>query len=81
MSKHNPMQFATSMSAKLATRSRHVCMFLGAGISRACGLPDVNQLQELVLSELDKTDQEAFAHQLKGRNIEAVVRCTARDGA
>lgn len=73
MSKHNPMQFATSMSAKLATRSRHVCMLLGAGISRACGLPDVNQLQELVLSELDKTDQEAFAHQLEGRNIEAAL--------
>jgi hypothetical protein len=60
-------------TTKLATRSRHLCVFLGAGVSRACGLPDVNQLQEVVLSGLDKTNQEAFARQLEGRNIEAAL--------
>ena len=29
MPEHDPLGFATGLSAKLATRSRHVCMFLG----------------------------------------------------
>lgn len=62
MSKHNPMQFATSLSAKLATRSRHVCAFLGAGTASACGLAD-----------LDGPSQEDFGRQLDGRNIEQAL--------
>src|SRR6266567_2653314 len=37
---HDPLRFAEELSAKLATSSRHVCFLLGAGTSRACGLPD-----------------------------------------
>ena len=70
---HNPLEFATSFSAKLATRSRHVCAFLGAGASRACGLPDVALLQERVLSSLGTDDQSALAIQLKGRNLETAL--------
>ncbi len=73
MSKHNPMEFATALSAKLATRSRHVCAFLGAGIARACGLPDVAQLQEQVVSALGAGDREAFERQLKQRNLEGAL--------
>ncbi len=73
MSKHDPMQFAASLSAKLATRSRHVCAFLGAGVARACGLPDVAQLQDRVLSELGYSDKVAFAQQLEERNLEAAL--------
>ncbi len=73
MPTHNPQEFATSLSAKLATRSRHVCLFLGAGVARACGLPDVSDLQECVCSDLTDRDREVFEHQLEGRNIEQVL--------
>lgn len=73
MSKHNPIEFVTGLSAKLATRSRHVCAFLGAGIARACDLPDVAELQKQVISALDDADKQAFERQLKERNFEEAL--------
>ena len=70
---HDPLNFVTGLSAKLATRSRHVCVFLGAGVARACGLPDVAQLQERVLADLGANDRQAFSNQLEGRNLEQVL--------
>jgi hypothetical protein len=73
MSEHDPVKLATELSAKLAARSRHVCAFLGAGVSRACGLPDVAMLQERVLRTLQREDTDAFARQLSGRNFEQAL--------
>ena len=74
MTQHDPLRFASDLSAKLATRSRHVCAFLGAGVARACGLPDIAQLQKNVLSNLaDKEHSKAFERQLKGRNLEQAL--------
>lgn len=73
MSEHDPIRFATELSAKLATRSRHVCTFLGAGVSRACGLPDVAMLQKRVLQALADEDKEVFTRQLTGRNLEQAL--------
>jgi hypothetical protein len=73
MAGHDPLTFATQLSAKLATRSRHVCAFLGAGIARACGLPDVSQLQERVGPRLVEKDRAVFASLLHGRNIEGAL--------
>lgn len=73
MPEHNPLEFATALSAKLATRSRHICLFLGAGAASACGLPDVAQLQDKVLSEIDASEREALTRQLEGRNIEQAL--------
>ena len=70
---HDPVRFATELSAKLATRSRHVCAFLGAGAARACGLPDVTELQSRVLDALPKDQGEAFGYQLDGRNLEQAL--------
>lgn len=70
---HNPIKFATELSAKLASRSRHVCVFLGAGSAQACGLPGVKQLQEKVVSALKGGDKEAFQCQLKERNLEGAL--------
>jgi len=67
--KHNPLDFATALSAKLASRSRHVCAFLGAGSAQACGLPGVEQLQQA----LKAGDQEAFQCQLKECNLEGAL--------
>jgi hypothetical protein len=73
MSEHDPVRFAMGLSAKLATRSRHVCMLLGAGVGRACGLPDVTMLQDGVLKALGPEGKEAFARQLNGRTLEQAL--------
>ena len=70
---HDPLKFANALGTKLATRSRHVCLFLGAGAARACGLPDVKELQAKVLADLDKPGQEQLTSQLDGRNIEQAL--------
>ena len=73
MAAHDPVKFVTGLSAKLAARTRHVCAFLGAGTSRACGLPDVSILQSSVLSDLCDDNRAAFEKQLKGRNLEQAL--------
>lgn len=73
MPDHDPLQFASDLSAKLATRSRHVCAFLGAGAARACGLPDVADLEKRVLAALGKNECADFTRQLKGRNLEQAL--------
>ncbi len=70
---HDPQSFMTGFAAKLATRSRHVCLFLGAGVARACGLPDMGDLQTKVLTALSADDQVAFNRQLTGHNLEQVL--------
>jgi len=70
---HNPSKFAMGVSAKLATRSRHVCTFFGAGTSKACGLPDVAKLQTKVLADLSATERVLFEKQLTGRNLEQAL--------
>jgi len=73
MPEHDPLKFASELSAKLATRSRHVCAFLGAGVGRACGLPDVAQLQTRVVSSLKGENSKALARQLQGRSLEQAL--------
>lgn len=73
MSGHAVTAFANGISAKLATRSRHVCVFLGAGASRAGGLPDVQGLQSTVLEGLEAGPRAAFERQLAGRNLEGAL--------
>jgi hypothetical protein len=70
---HGPVEFANSLGAKMASASRHLCLFLGAGASKACGLPDVTKLQALVLAGLAEEDKASFEAQLEGRNLEAAL--------
>lgn len=73
MAEHDLLGFATQLSAKLATRSRHVCVLLGAGASRACGLPDVAELQTRVADRLGGDDRARFSALLEGRNLEEAL--------
>ena len=50
-----------------------MCVFLGAGASRACGLPDVSQLQDRVKQRLDGVDTKHLSSQLQGRNLEQAL--------
>ena len=70
---HDPLRFVNDLSSKLASRSRHVCVFLGAGSSRACGLPDVSQLEQRVKQRLEQDDEEQLSRQLEGRNLEQAL--------
>lgn len=73
MAGHDPLTFVNSLSAKLATRSRHVCVLLGAGAARACGLPDIGGLTTAVEASLPKEEAAALASLLKDRNLEDVL--------
>ena len=70
---HDPLQFVNDLSAKLASRSRHVCVLLGAGASKACGLPDVSELARRVPQHLDQQDTERLSHLLDGRTLEQAL--------
>lgn len=67
---HDPLRFVTGLGAKLATRSRHVCTFFGAGTSKACGLPDIAQLQGRILENLNNEQKALLTQLLSGRNLE-----------
>src|ERR1043165_9616490 len=73
MAVHNPITFATSLSSKLASGSRHACVFLGAGVARACGLPDIGELQAKVLARLGTADRAIFEHELERGNLEQAL--------
>lgn len=74
MSTHHVITFATELRAKLATRSRHVCFLLGAGASKACGLPDIHNLQNRVSKGLNDKENNFFKCQVvKKRNLEQIL--------
>lgn len=70
---HDPVTFATQLGAKLATRSRHACLLLGAGASRACGLPDVAGLETAIKASLGEADSATFAALCSDRSLEEVL--------
>jgi hypothetical protein len=72
---HDPLAFANDLSAKLASRSRHLCALLGAGAARACGLPDISTLEGAIANALPKADADKFKDLMDGggRNLEEVL--------
>lgn len=75
------IHFVNGLSEKLASRSRHVCLFIGAGASRAGGLPDVTGLSEYVSASLPKDQRLAFEWLSQERNLEQVLSRTRRIAA
>lgn len=73
MFEHDPQSVVVGLSARLAARSRHVCFFLGAGVAKACGLPDVADLQAKVLLGLAAPDRAAFEPLLAHGNFETAL--------
>lgn len=67
----DPKDGAASIAAKIATRSRHVCVLLGAGAPKAAGLPDLAGLQAEVVAKVGDRLRDATITLLSGRNIEA----------
>lgn len=70
---HDPVEFSHSLSSKLASRSRHVCIFLGSGASASCGLPTLEGLEEAVKSGLEGDNKETFESLADDRDLEGVL--------
>jgi hypothetical protein len=73
MSGHDVVRFVNGLSEKLASRSRHVCVFIGAGASCASGLPDVAGLASHVQASLSGDQASAYEQLSRGRNLEQVL--------
>lgn len=73
MVEHDPKDFITQLAGQLAARSRHVCVLMGAGASRACGLPDLRGLEQKVADSLESDHVQTYESLLKGRNLEEVL--------
>ncbi|QQM53419.1 SIR2 family protein [Rhodococcus pyridinivorans] len=73
MSEHDVLTFARGLSGRLATRSRHVSVFLGAGTSKACGLPDVGTLQESISAKLNGESKAHFDRLVTNRGLEQAL--------
>lgn len=71
--KHDPAHAAAELSAKLASRARHVAVLLGAGTAKAAGLPDLVGLQNAVLEALDEEKKAEAERLFEGRNLEEVL--------
>lgn len=69
--RHHPDQVASQLAAKLAARSRHVCLFIGAGAGKSAGLPDLAELRTAVLASLEGDDAAAATDLLNGRDLES----------
>jgi hypothetical protein len=80
-SPHDITAFSDGLGAKLSARARHVCVFLGAGTSKACGLPDVAALQKHVLDALSEKQRAAFTAQLDDRGFEEALSRVRRIAA
>ncbi|GAB2969626.1 SIR2 family protein [Frigoribacterium salinisoli] len=75
------LRFVGGLSEKLASRSRHVCIFIGAGALRAGGLPDVAGLAECVRNTLTGDQKSAFERLSRTRNLEQVLSRVRRIAA
>lgn len=69
----DPEGFARELGAKLASRSRHVNALLGAGASRAAGVPDLSELGEAVKATLTLEGAAETAELFEGRNLEGAL--------
>jgi hypothetical protein len=68
---HDPEQVVSQFAAKLAARSRHVCLFIGAGAGKAAGLPDLAELRSGVLATLSGDDASGARDLLDDRDLES----------
>jgi hypothetical protein len=55
---YDPGPTASELASKLSARTRHVCVFFGAGVSRAAGLPDLSGLQNAVKTSVELNDAQ-----------------------
>lgn len=78
---HDPEIVATELATKLSARSRHVCVFLGAGASRSAGLPDLAGLQRSVLNSLAGPEHVAAERLFATKNLEAALSYLRRVAA
>ena len=67
---HDPFEQSALLAKKLGSRERHVCFLLGAGASKAAGLPDVAGLKEKILEREAGRNGSELAALLAHRTVE-----------
>lgn len=76
MTEHDSGRFVSELLEKLAARRRHISFLLGAGTSKAVGLPDIARLAEEVGSGLAQSNEQLhkiYQRLIKDQNIEDVL--------
>lgn len=69
----DPVQITTELSEKISARTRHICLFLGAGASCVSGLPDTESLKALVQKKLSKENQELSKELFEKHDLETAL--------
>jgi len=70
---HDVNHFCAGLTARLATRARHLCVLLGAGASCSAGLPTMTGLENELITTLPPRFTKLFQSQLSGRNLESTL--------
>jgi hypothetical protein len=71
--RYDPITFEAELQEQLASSSRSVCFFLGAGASRRAGVPDLAKLSDDVAAALSSPQQKQFNDLRGSGNIETVL--------
>lgn len=72
-SSFDPEIATTELAGKLSARTRHVCALLGAGASRAAGLPDLKGLQLAVVAALSGEQKGLVEKLFLTKNLEETL--------
>jgi len=70
---HDAHDFAVTLAKKLSSRHRHISFLLGAGASKAAGLPDMQGLESEIRSRELAAKEDTLTTLLATRSLEAVL--------
>jgi hypothetical protein len=73
LSHFEPEKIVTELAAKLSARTRHVCVFLGAGAPHSAGLPNLKGLQTAVTNSLSDARKKTVEQLFEAKDLEATL--------
>lgn len=72
-SSHDPSKFIEELTTKLASDSRHVCFFFGAGTGAPCELPLMSDLEKKVKNNLNGKHNGVTDNLFSSRDLEEAL--------
>ncbi|MDA0167529.1 SIR2 family protein [Solirubrobacter taibaiensis] len=70
---HDAETITREFGQKLAARARHVCLFIGAGASRAVGLPDIAGLRKGIVDATGAADRDVIQGYIGQYDVEETL--------
>jgi hypothetical protein len=70
---HDAETITRELGQKLAARARHVCLFIGAGASRAVGLPDIAGLRTKIVAASAAADRNLVERYIAEYDVEETL--------